>query len=285
MIGGLANNWVTDEDRTFYDEHGWWVSGRILPDALLDELSYAVDRYALEERDRALPVALLPHWSGNVEEGVRQADYLSLQLDAVMDFVVRAPLPEIAAALCGTKVIRLFHDQLVWKDPSASPPQGGVGWHTDKAYWRSCTSERMLTAWIPLQDTSAEMGTLAVWDGSHHWTDTDDLHTFDHADLSGLAKRVRAGHPNARIRVLPLSRGQVSFHHCRLVHGSYPNRSEIARIALAVHYQDGDNRHAAVTSDRSDAVHLNDLLCRRGPDGLPDYTDPEICPILYAAPQ
>jgi ectoine hydroxylase-related dioxygenase (phytanoyl-CoA dioxygenase family) len=206
-------------------------------------------------------------------------------LDEVMDFVRKPLLPRLAAGLIGVDEIRLFHDQLVWKDPESSTAKAtSVGWHTDRAYWRSCTSGRMLTAWIPLQDTDEDMGPLAVWDGSHLWPDVDDLHTFDEQDLASAEARFRALGRNVEVRGLPMRRGQVSFHHCRLVHGSYPNRSRKPRLGFAIHYQDGANGHTpAHFEGKEKNVHLNDMLCRATVAGLPDYADPEICPVLWRA--
>lgn len=276
---------VTPENVAFYREHGWWVSDTVLSCQVLDELDYAVARYASEERDRPLPKPILPQWSGTANGGVRQADYLSLQLDAVMDFIRRPVLPSLAAALSGASEILLFHDQLIWKyGAAANRSTSTVGWHTDRAYWRSCTSTEMLTAWIPLQDTPEEMGPLAVWDGSHLWPDTDDLHTFEESDLGALEDRFRTRGREPRIRLLPMRRGQVSFHHCQLVHGSYPNRTDRPRLALAIHYQDGSNRHVmADGAHEASVIHLNDMLCRVQRDGTPDYKDPEVCPLLWAA--
>ena len=73
-----------------------------------------------------------------------------------------------------------------------------------------------------------------------------------------------------------MRRGQVSFHHCRTVHGSSANRSTSARRALAIHLQPTTNRW------RPGASHPNDTLVRTDPtiDG-PDYTDPAIQPLLW----
>lgn len=275
---------ITPDDITFYRTHGYWVSGQVLSDSMLDDLTYAVSRYTAGEQDRSLPKAIIPRWSGSVERGVRQADYLSLQLDAVMDFVCDPQLPKMASALSGASNIRLFHDQLIWKSPGAPDATNSVGWHTDKAYWRSCTSDKMLTVWIPLQDITVDMGSLAVWDGSHLWPNADQWHTFDQPDLEILEKQAQRSGLIPNIKILPLQRGQVSFHHCRLIHGSYPNRSPQPRLAFAVHYQDGENRHngcLGYTSTRA-ATHLNDMLCRTLADGTPDYSDPDICPSLFS---
>ncbi|SAL80508.1 Phytanoyl-CoA dioxygenase (PhyH) [Caballeronia choica] len=199
-----------------------------------------------------------------------------------MDFVRTPLLPLLASTLSGADEIRLFHDQLIWKDPDGQTTRSTVGWHSDRAYWKTCTSEKMLTAWVPLQDTSEEMGTLAVWDASHLWSGTDDLHTFNEPELDIIESRVRALNHAPNIVLLPLRRGQVSFHHCRLVHGSYPNRTGRPRIAFAIHYQDGENRHIAPRASEKSPVHLNDMLCRTCTDGTPDYADPEVCPVLFS---
>ena len=276
---------VMSDDVAFYREHGWWVSDFVLSSQALDDLAYAVARYASGERDRPLPRPILPQWSGTADGGVRQADYLSLQLDEVMDFVRSPVLPGLAAALSGASEIRLFHDQLIWKDGATFDRSASVvGWHSDRAYWRSCSSTEMLTAWIPLQDTPEEMGPLAVWDGSDLWPDTDELHTFEESDLGVLEDRFRARGLRPRIRLLPMRRGQVSFHHCQLVHGSYPNRTDRPRLAFSIHYQDGSNRHVmADGAHDASIVHLNDMLCRTQRDGTPDYKDPEVCPLLWTA--
>lgn len=249
---------------------------------MLDDLIYSIERYSAGETDRALPQPILPRWSGAPERGLRQADYLSLQIDSVLEFIRASPLPRMACTLAGATEVRLFHDQLIWKDRGPLGRGASVGWHTDRSYWRSCTSSKMLTAWIPLQDTNIEMGPLAVWDASHLWQNTDDLHSFDQPDLEKL-ERISIGRgQKPEILALPLLKGQVSFHHCRLVHGSYPNLTDSPRLAFAIHFQDGDNQRTSSFNSSNDAPHLNDVLCRSRPDGIPDYSDPEICPILYS---
>ena len=42
-------------------------------------------------------------------------------------------------------------------------------WHIDKHYWQTCTSEKMLTAFIPFHDCGEEMGTITMVDGSNNW--------------------------------------------------------------------------------------------------------------------
>jgi len=51
----------------------------------------------------------------------------------------------------------------------AGEPSNIVPWHFDAHYWASCTSQNMLTAFIPFHDCDEEMGTITMVDGSHEW--------------------------------------------------------------------------------------------------------------------
>jgi ectoine hydroxylase-related dioxygenase (phytanoyl-CoA dioxygenase family) len=81
-----------------------------------------------------------------------------------------------------------------------------------------------------------------------------------------------------------IPKGHMSFHHCRIYHGSGANRSDRPRRAISFHLQDGDNRYREFRlSDGSLVAYNHDMLVRRDADGHPDYTDPEYCPVLWSA--
>ena len=96
-----------------------------------------------------------------------------------------------------------------------------MGWHTDRHYWRTCSSQEMLTAWVPFHDISGDHGPVMFVAGSHRWSDQIDLSFWDQ-DLTAI-DRYAAEH-GARIVTATLRRGQVSFHHCGTLHGSGPNQ-------------------------------------------------------------
>lgn len=83
---------------------------------------------------------------------------------------------------------------------------------------------------------------------------------------------------HAKLVPIVLKRGQVSFHHCKVVHGSGANRGRAPRRSLVVHFQAGSNRYV-----ERGYHHASDILVRRTPTGEPDYADPDICPQLYGA--
>jgi ectoine hydroxylase-related dioxygenase (phytanoyl-CoA dioxygenase family) len=132
----------------------------------------------------------------------------------------------------------------------------------------------MVSAWIPLEDCTLDMGPISFIDGSHLWPASFDCDT---ESLESLG-------PNARAVPLAFKRGQVSFHHCLTIHGSASNRTRQDRLALCIHYQDGDNAYAGPGGAEADrALHLHPFLRRKDGGDAPDYADPVLCPTLFKA--
>jgi phytanoyl-CoA dioxygenase PhyH len=269
----------SDDDVVFYQEHGWYISPRILPADLLDRALDDCWRFVTGERDVALP-GEPPPWRD--VEGLRfKMPYVSLQMNNARELVQSPMVGAIAARLARTPVVRLFRDAVACKPPGARRLGTRVGWHTDRAYWPTCTSDDMLTAWIPFAACDETRGTLMVLDGSHHWPNNLGR-TLHEQDMEGtLAGLATGGKPVIEVPMV-LQRGQISFHHCRTVHASRENSSSDARVSLVVHLQDAANQYRPRSNSAGQPVaHLNDFLCRKLPTGLPDYADPQVCPVLW----
>src|SRR5687767_6010422 len=125
-----------------------------------------------------------------------------------------------AAQLLGGPV-RFWHDQLFCKPPRHG---GGVAWHQDYSYWTRTEPMAHLTCWIALDDATVENGCLQYVPGSHRWS---------LLPITGLAggmeaiKDVLSEEQRAQFRpvAIELSKGEASFHHPLMVHGSSENRS------------------------------------------------------------
>lgn len=272
----------TDEEVAAFCRDGFYISRRaVLSNELIEQALFGVSRHYSGERDWDLPISGgYLDWQPEHGGCLRINDYLSLQNAQMREICTNPTLAAIAGRLMNTSEVRLFHDQLITKLPS-SDLGTAVGWHVDRAYWRTCTSVKMLTAWIPLVEISEKMGGLAIIRGSHLHGTQSWMTTFNNQDLNSLEKKIsEAGVPLNSVRPhVPL--GHVSFHHCNTIHGSKPNCGDRPRIALTVHYQDKDNCYRSQTEEIAPALHINDLMCRKTPAGDPDYSDPEICPTLW----
>ena len=271
------------DDVRFYEEHGWFITPRIYSDAEIDVALRGSERYYRGERDHALPDGTLQSgWSPKDGDGLRKNDYASLQNRELQSLVHKPLLAAIAATLAGVDEIRLWHDQLLYKPSLHGAARANVGWHTDRGYWKAATSTRMLTAWVPFHDVGEFNGTMQVIDRSHLWPDNTVHLDFFNPNLSELERRfVTGGHAVAKIP-MTMKKGQVSFHSCLTIHGSGANASDRARRSIAIHLQDGANRYSSLHRDDGTPIsHANDRFVRRI-DGVPDYADPALCPVLFS---
>ncbi|MGI5177313.1 phytanoyl-CoA dioxygenase family protein [Dactylosporangium sp. CA-152071] len=282
----------SDDDVEHYAQHGWYLSKKIFTDDEVDELVAASERYYAGERSRSLPTRppRLAYWEPSKGDVQRHNDYVHYESDALARILRKPLLGAVAARLAKADEIRVFQSTLIYKPPIAGEPSNVVPWHFDRHYWASCTSESMLTAFIPFHDCDEEMGTITMVDGSHRWEEigADDTTTRhfaerDNDDLEVMLSD-NAAYNNATVTKVPMiiPKGHMSFHHCRTYHGSGANRSDRPRRAISFHLQDGANAFRPFQLSTGDLVAYNhDVLVRRTEDGRPDYSDPEYCPVLW----
>ena len=279
----------SDEDVQHYREHGWYHSKTLFTPEEMDAVLAASERYYavdLEEPTALLErVPALARFRPKGEyRGLRKNDYSSMYSKGLRALVTHPLLGAVAARLAESPEVRVWHDQLLYKPTQDPERAANVGWHTDKGYWKTCSSSNLLTAWIPFTDCDDVMGTITMIDGSHKWPDNTQNLNFFSNDLDGLeAKFETGGAPVVKIP-MNLKRGQVSFHHCLTIHGSGPNHSPNPRRSIAVHMQDASNHWIEYHfPDGRLADHDNDRMCRCTPEGVPDYSDPDFCTALYRA--
>jgi len=274
----------TDEDVAFFKEHGWYRSKEVLPKPLIDAAIEASDRHFRGERDWRLPIeGGFSDWKPSDGDVVRNAQAVALQNATLRELAWNPVLGAIAGRLTGSPEIRYFDDSVIYKPAELPGTESVIGWHTDRAYWGTCTSDQMLTAWIPFQDTPEEMGPVVYVDRSHRWPNVDRMRTFHAKDLAELEERFIVARGEAVKVPMTLRKGEVSFHSCLTVHGSEANRGSEPRIAMALHLQDQANRFRRHLDDNGEPWHLfNDDLARQLPDGAPDYSDPEVFPVIWS---
>jgi ectoine hydroxylase-related dioxygenase (phytanoyl-CoA dioxygenase family) len=275
----------TEEDIFFYEKHGWYISKKVLPDEIIDEAIFGSERFYNGERDGELPInAGFSNWKP--EDGydvVRNNELVSWQNKQLRKLALQPIIGAIAARLTRSKQIRLLDDQLVYKPPQDKSGKSAVGWHADKAYWSTCSSDKLITAWIPFHDCDELRGPLIILDKSHKWSGIEDTRYFNNYNLEEMEEKFRfAGRQVIKIPMV-LEKGQVSFHNCWTIHGSLPNYSNLFRLALAVHLQDSDNHYQDFWNKKGQAIHIIDeSLCRKLPNGHADFSDPVAFPILWS---
>eukprot|EP00897_Mesotaenium_endlicherianum_P001711 jgi/Mesen1/1568/ME000134S00683 len=127
----------------------------------------------------------------------------------------------IAAQLCGSDMA-LDYDQLLAKPPNR--PDGVFMWHQDLAYWPVTKDTRTTSFWLAIDDSNKENGCLQFVPGSHL-----EASLRSHDPAHGDREKSHTLHATLRDTDVPkyaeLSRGDVTVHHERILHGSGGNMS------------------------------------------------------------
>lgn len=273
------------EDVQFYREHGWFKTGKVLGDDLLEAALKGLNQHWSGQRDGKLPPESgFADWMPGSGDSTRKNEYLSLQNNCVRRLALSPIIGAIAARLAAATEIRLFDDLMLYKPAEQS--DGFNDWHIDAESWATCSSPDMLSAWIPLHDCSETLGPLIVIDGSHKWSDQLKLDeaTLQSSTIEDLRRIAESLGKPFEVVPMTLERGQMSFHHARTIHGSYPNHGKRARVALTVHLQDGANHFAAGPNGAASTTSsVTDRICRKNAAGQPDYADTSVFPVLWRA--
>ncbi|MEZ6098885.1 MAG: phytanoyl-CoA dioxygenase family protein [Pirellulaceae bacterium] len=152
--------------------------------------------------------------------------------EVAKEFSFGKRLARIASELLGTRGVRMWHDQCLYKEAGG----GFTPWHADQQYW-PMASGLSITAWIPLQATPIEMGPLCFGRGSHVKNVGRDLEISD--DSEQLIRQAVKEQGIIEIQE-PFELGEVSFHYGWTLHRAGPNTTGTPRKVHTVIYMDVD---------------------------------------------
>jgi ectoine hydroxylase-related dioxygenase (phytanoyl-CoA dioxygenase family) len=153
---------------------------------------------------------------------------------------------------------------------------GAVPWHQDSVYsgWHLSPS---VSAWIALSPSTEDNGCLRVLPGTHR----DGPQP--HAERPGANVLLRRGETliaqvdESLARSLVLRPGQMSLHHCNIIHGSQPNRSAEDRVGFIVRFVTSAHR-----ADRGPVVRVRGHGDDRHLDCQPAVSPPDTSPTALA---
>ncbi|MEU9124915.1 phytanoyl-CoA dioxygenase family protein, partial [Streptomyces sp. NPDC048506] len=105
----------SDDEVMFYQEHGWYLSKKLLTDEEVDLLDSAADRFYAGHRDRTLPVRppRLAYWEPEKGDVHRHNDYIFYEDDTVRRILSKPIIAAVAARIAETSQIRLWNSTLI----------------------------------------------------------------------------------------------------------------------------------------------------------------------------
>ena len=227
---------LSEDQLEFYHEHGYVAGIRMLNDeqveVLRNELAQLVEPthpgrdlfYEYHSNESADPAKVLFHALGAWRV-----------LPGFHDLLWNPRFLVPAAQLLGGTV-RFWHDQIFYK-----PAHHGavVAWHQDYSYWTRTKPMAHVSCWIGLDDVTRENGCVHYVPGSHRW---DLLPITDLANDMDAIKTVLTEEQKREFMPVPieLKKGEASFHHPLMVHGSFENLTERPRRAVVLNvFRDG----------------------------------------------
>ena len=169
-------------------------------------------------------------------DGGARDRFLSLEMawldnPVVRAYVLSARIGKICAELLDVKSVRLYHDNILSKEPGC----GRTPWHYDDHHFPLATDD-VVTAWIPAQPTSVEMGPLSFAKplGVFELVKNIEFNRFDTSYDRRVAEVFRVN--NVAFEDGAFDIGEVSFHHNRSFHTAGGNRTRQSRVVLASTY-------------------------------------------------
>jgi len=219
---------LTAEQIEFYQQNRYIKLKQVLAPDIIQKYSNIIDRKVKEMTQGEAPLE---------EKDTYGKAFLQLMNlwtidDEIKSLVFSKRLAKIATDLMHVEGVRLYHDQALFKEGG-----GGITpWHADQYYWPLST-DKTITAWIPLQATPLEMGPLEFSAGSHHIEDGRELMISDESE-NQIAKKLRVTDFEHVVESFDI--GEISFHSGWVFHRAGPNQTKHTRKVITVIYMDKD---------------------------------------------
>jgi ectoine hydroxylase-related dioxygenase (phytanoyl-CoA dioxygenase family) len=222
---------LSDEQVEFYHDNGYLAGVRILTDRQVERLrTELADLFDPQHPGHELWYEYHTNESANPDTVLFHALGAWRIKPGFHDLLWHPAFTMAASQLLGGAV-RFWHDQLFCKPARHG---GVVAWHQDYSYWTRTQPMAHLTCWIGLDDSTRENGCVHYVPKSHTWT------LLPITGLAGNMEAIREvlndeqweqfTHPVA----VELNKGECSFHHPLMVHGSFENRTDRPRRASVV---------------------------------------------------
>lgn len=227
---------LSAEQIEFFNENGYLTGIKILSDEQIKILRVELDDLMKPEQ-AANPLFYEYHHNESTDKNKILFHALGAWRvsSAFHDLLFHPALSVPASQILGGRV-RFWHDQIFVKPARDG---GVVAWHQDYSYWTRTVPMAHLTCWIGLDNSTVENGCVHYVPRSHRWNllprgnlanDMDEILRV----LSDEQKQ--AFQPVA----VELKKGEASFHHPLMIHGSFENYSDRPRRAAVINvFRDG----------------------------------------------
>jgi ectoine hydroxylase-related dioxygenase (phytanoyl-CoA dioxygenase family) len=227
---------LSPEQIAFYEANGYLAGVDLLSDEQVELLRAELDALADPARPRS---EFWYEYHSNESRDPGSVLFHALgawRVAAGFHDLLWAPAFVVSAAQLLGGAVRFWHDQIFYKPAHHG---GVVAWHQDYSYWTRTRPLAHLSCWIGLDDSTPANGCLHYVPGSHRWSLLPITGLADDMDAI-QAVLTEAQRAQFKPVAIELKRGQASFHHPLMVHGSFQNHTDRPRRATVINvFRDG----------------------------------------------
>jgi non-heme Fe2+,alpha-ketoglutarate-dependent halogenase len=213
---------LSQQQRGFYEENGYLFPLRVFSDSEAAEFRRQFDEYTDQNKDRLSK--LIPRERRTVYA------LTHLSLPWVYQIVSHPGVLDAVEGVIGPNLLVWGSDWFV-KFPGDA---AYISWHQDGAYW-GLQPPQVTTAWIALSPSTLESGCMQVMPGTQK-TQLPQWETYAVDNALSRGQEIALEVDESKAVALSLAPGEMSLHHIGIAHGSKANRSDYARIGIAVRY-------------------------------------------------
>jgi ectoine hydroxylase-related dioxygenase (phytanoyl-CoA dioxygenase family) len=221
------------DPRSRFERDGVVCLRALLPASWIARVADAVERVVAEDAIDLTAIAggsAAGRFRAGTDHWRSHPDLLALAAES--------PLPGAVAGLLGSRMLRLYEDSVLVKEPGAAER---TVWHQDLGYFHVAGTQ-IATTWCPIDPVTADTGAVRYVRGSHRWGRLfrPNLFVTDEPlpDTEGeLVPDVDRDVDASEIVTFDTEPGDVVVHHAATLHAAGPNRSAtVTRRAVSVRY-------------------------------------------------
>ena len=255
---------VTDDEIAFFFENGWVHIPKLIDrqaaQMLLERAETEFGKDARAGLDENSPIDSYHAWFRSKPDPLDDPAFRALSLSPT--------LGRNAAKLLGRdSPIRLMVSSMMAKVAGGSRRGRPTAFHQDIS-GHTYLEANFLTAWVALDEVTAEMGPMQFYSGSHKLGNLGQIMQKEIWD--GWAPRLSAS--CAITPPVPYEAGDATFHMASTIHGTDENRGTRPRWSWAGVLVPGDARYTGAANFITDGLGLE-------PEGMIDHAK---FPIVYS---
>ena len=240
---------LTRAQREFYEENGYIVVKRLVPEAALARYNARFQQYCTGARPAPDNMTMMRDVELIRARGGAEAARAAMGEDNVTklqhfhmdrELFAYSRLPEVVRyvrAFCGPNV-KSVHTMLINKPPDLGKGTSRHPPHQDLWYFPFRPADRIVASWTAMQRITPANGCLFVKPGSHkgallmHEYPNDGTVNKAYHGIQGFNTEAQGD----TLTKLSMDPGDTVFFHPLLIHGSGRNRSGKFRKAISTHY-------------------------------------------------